>query len=69
MEQRTSEPEVRLRLALRLAARGEGSAVGAGAGLEGIARRIGAVGGDVTHTRDDARFEVLVTVPSGGDAR
>jgi len=48
---------------------GPGSAVGAGAGLEGIDRRIGGVGGDVTHTRDDERFEVFVTVPSGGDAR
>ncbi|WP_404443671.1 histidine kinase [Microbacterium marinum] len=48
---------------------GPGSAVGAGAGLAGIAHRIGAVGGGVTHTRDDERFEVVVTVPAGGGAR
>ncbi|MBB4666220.1 two-component system sensor histidine kinase DesK [Microbacterium marinum] len=48
---------------------GPGSAVGAGAGLAGIAHRIGAVGGHVTHTRDDERFDVLVTVPAGGGTR
>ncbi|CAL4860701.1 histidine kinase [Microbacterium sp. MM2322] len=42
---------------------GPGSTIGAGAGLEGIAHRVGVAGGDVSSSRDDARFELVVTVP------
>lgn len=47
---------------------GPTSAIGAGAGLEGIAHRIGVVGGDVASSRDEERFELVVTVPTGGGA-
>ncbi|MCK6081691.1 histidine kinase [Microbacterium sp. EYE_5] len=43
---------------------GTGSAIGAGAGLEGIAHRVGVVGGDVSSSRDEDRFELVVTVPA-----
>ncbi|MDD7962031.1 sensor histidine kinase [Microbacterium thalli] len=44
--------------------RGAESAFGSGAGLEGIAHRIGAVGGNLTTRRDPDRFTVVVTVPA-----
>ncbi len=42
---------------------GDASRVGAGAGLEGIAHRVGVAGGEVRHRRVGERFEVVVTVP------
>jgi len=45
---------------------GAGSTIGSGAGLEGIAHRIGVAGGDVASSRDDARFTLVVTVPADG---
>jgi two-component system sensor histidine kinase DesK len=46
---------------------GEGSTIGAGAGLSGIAHRLGVVGGDASWSRDDDRFELTVTVPAAPD--
>ena len=43
---------------------GAASALGAGSGLESIAHRIGAVGGDVRTQHDAARFAVVVEVPA-----
>lgn len=48
---------------------GDESRVGAGAGLDGIAHRVGSVGGDVRHERTDDRFAVVVTVPVGTASR
>lgn len=49
---------------------GEGSALGSGAGLEGIAHRIGVGGGDLRTRRGDDRFEITVAVPVGaGEGR
>lgn len=45
---------------------GPRSTIGSGAGLEGIAHRVGVAGGDVSSSRDDARFELVVTVPTAG---
>ena len=47
---------------------GPGSTIGSGAGLEGIAHRIGVAGGDVASSRDDASFTLVVTVPADGSA-
>ncbi|MFS0868106.1 sensor histidine kinase [Microbacterium sp. 179-B 1A2 NHS] len=46
---------------------GSGSAIGAGAGLEGIAQRVAVVGGDATSRQDAERFELVVTVPARGE--
>ncbi len=42
---------------------GHESRVGMGAGLEGIAHRVGVAGGDVRHDRTGDRFDIVVTVP------
>lgn len=44
--------------------RGAESTLGSGAGLEGIAHRVGVVGGDLKTHRDPDRFTVVVTVPA-----
>jgi len=43
---------------------GAGSTIGSGAGLDGIAHRVGVAGGDVASRRGDDRFDVVVTVPA-----
>jgi len=47
---------------------GAGSSLGAGAGLEGIAHRVGVGGGDLRTQRGDDRFEITVEVPVGATA-
>ncbi|WP_405373025.1 MULTISPECIES: sensor histidine kinase [unclassified Microbacterium] len=48
---------------------GEGSPLGRGTGLDGIAHRVAAVGGDLRTTTTDARFDVTVSVPAGAQDR
>lgn len=48
--------------------RGAASPVGDGAGLSGIAERVGAVGGTMDATRLDDRFRLTVRVPEGFSA-
>ncbi len=48
--------------------RGAASPVGDGAGLSGIAERVGAVGGTMDATRLDDRFRLTVRVPEGVSA-
>lgn len=43
---------------------GAGSTIGSGAGLDGIAHRVGVAGGDVASRRGDDRFDIVVTVPA-----
>jgi two-component system, NarL family, sensor histidine kinase DesK len=52
-----------------LAASGADPGLGDGAGLAGVAERVGAVGGEVRTDATDGRFHVSVRVPTAGEGR